>query len=96
MDLFRLVVFRGVAVLFYYFSRSSRTQRGYVRCPCHDACFRYCQVHQFADRTRLVAYLVAWRMLGDSLDRSGHQSRACQPDETLVTELEAEVVLTPD
>lgn len=92
-DVFRPATIRGTRILFDYFSHCSGIQRAYARCRVHERCFRYAQCNRFPRRTQLVAYLYAWQLLGARLDRTGHQSRDCQPDSRIVDELEAEVQL---
>jgi hypothetical protein len=92
-DTFRPAIVRGCTVMFDHYSHTSGIQRGYIRCSRHDRCFRYAQVSRFATRSRLVAYLFAWRALGEALERDGHQSRDCQPDELVVTAVERDVIL---
>jgi hypothetical protein len=92
-DTFRPATVRGCTVMFDHYSHASGIQRGYIRCSRHDRCFRYAQVNRFVTRTRLCANLFAWRALGESLDREGHQSKDCQPDQLVVTALEGDVIL---
>ena len=93
VDTFKPAVVRGCTVMFDHYSHSSGVQRGYIRCPMHDRCFRYTSVSMFRSRTRLCAYLMAWRALGDTIDRESHQSRSCQPDERAISAFEPDVVL---
>lgn len=93
VDTFKPAKVRGCTVMFDHYSHASGIQRGYIRCPEHDRCFRYVQVNQFPTRTRLCAYLFAWRTLGQAIDRDSHQSRQCQPDERAILAAEGDVEL---
>ena len=94
-DTFKPATCRGITIMWDHYSHSSGIQRGYVRCPGHDACFRYCQVSRFQNRTRLAAYLFAWRSLGAEglISREAHQSQQCQPSEQQIALVERDVLL---
>ena len=94
-DTFRPATCRGITIMWDHYSHSSGVQRGYIRCPGHDACFRYAQVNTFPTRSRLAAYLFAWRSLGadGQISRESHQSRDCKPSEAQIALVEPDVRL---
>jgi hypothetical protein len=63
----------SVVVNFDNCSHSSGIMRGYVKCPWgHRDCFKYQQVNVAGSRERLIAFLCAWVIMGEGLDREDH------------------------
>jgi hypothetical protein len=63
----------SVVVNFDNCSHSSGIMRGYVKCPWgHKDCFKYQQVNVAGNRERLIAFLSAWAIMGEGLDREAH------------------------
>ena len=43
---------------------STGEQRAWIRCTCHEGCFKYRQVNQFSNKKVCAAWLCAWSHTG--------------------------------
>lgn len=66
-------------------SHASGKQRAYIKCVCthHSACFRYRQCDLERDPRRLVAWLLAWAVVGARQGQAWCKAdhKAYQPEE---------------
>jgi hypothetical protein len=70
----------SIVVNFDNCSHSSGIMRGYVKCPWgHQNCFKYQQLNVAGSRERLIAFLCAWVIMGEGLDREDHCGQTPSP-----------------
>jgi hypothetical protein len=79
-----------VVVHFDNCSHQSGVLRGYVKCAWgHRGCFKYQQLNVAGTRSRLIAYLHAWNLIGEGMSREEHaNARLCPVPEGLVAQQE--------